>query len=363
MTNPYEDLFRTAVPTETAPVAAPDPETDPLDDLFKTRRTNFLLLAAYVLALVIVNVAMYGIFLTRYDDPAAVTENIVAVDVTYQFSESDLYEGYPFAVSVAGRFENHNPFALGSVYADFSFYDADGGLVGSSSYSADDVAEGDGLVVEDTLYFDAEVASIAYDYGFDMSSGFYLAVNAIHGFFLAVAFVYIDRDHLADRWRRFRKNWKNMVGHIVMGEAQVYLVLILANFLMEQLGLSTGSQNEATIASMFKPDVVVLVTLFFTLCVFTPIVEETIFRKVLFGFFPKRLGPIVPILVSGIVFGLMHVVSNGDYLQSIPYVLMGFVFGWVYWSSGRNVYVTMGVHFLNNLISYLIYVAMIYGTL
>ncbi|MDP3129775.1 MAG: CPBP family intramembrane metalloprotease, partial [Bacillota bacterium] len=71
--------------------------------------------------------------------------------------------------------------------------------------------------------------------------------------------------------------------------------------------------------------------------------------------------PTLPILISGLIFGLMHVATAGDLPQAIPYVMMGFVFGYAYWSSGRNIYVTMGVHFLNNFISFLIYVAALYG--
>ncbi|MFA5006411.1 MAG: CPBP family intramembrane glutamic endopeptidase [Candidatus Izemoplasmatales bacterium] len=370
MPNPYEDLFknaRTPAPAASEPALPGSPEpapvdsSDPLDDLFKTRRTNLMLIVVYVLGLVLVNVAMYGIFMARYPEIESITANIVEIGITSSHVESDLYEGFPYAVTIVGRYENRNSFSLGSIYVDYTFLDREGKILGKSSYSEDEVESGGGLVVVDTLYFETEVASVVREYGFDMSSTFYLVVNAIHGFAIAVAFLLIDRLHLADRWRRFRKSWKSMVGHIVMGEVQVYLVLILSTLAMDWLGISSGSENESAIASMFKPDALVLVALFLTLCVFTPIIEETIFRKVFFGLFPKRFGPVVPIVASGLVFGLMHVVAAGDYLQSIPYVMMGFVFGYVYWISGKNVYVTIGVHFLNNLVSFLIYVAAIYG--
>ena len=365
MTNPYEDLFKTAgQPASAQPATTPPAEAesdDPLDDRHKTDKLNLRLLVIYILGLVLVNVAMYAIFFLAYPDPAAIQAGIVPSDVSFIPSTSGLDQDFPHAVILAGRFENQNGVRLGNVYADFTFYDVDGNIIGTSSYSQDGIDPDQALFVSDVLYFDVAVDSIDYDWGFDMSSGFYLAVNAIHTISIALIFVILDHAHFADRWRRTRKQWTQAIGGIVMGELMVYIALVVSSVVMERLGLSTGSENEATIASMFEADPVVLATLFLTLCVFTPIVEETIFRKVLFGFFPKRMGATLPILLSGLVFGLMLVAANGDFLQAIPYVMMGFVFGYVYWSSGRNIYVVMGVHFLNNFISFLIYVAALYG--
>ncbi|OHE40216.1 MAG: hypothetical protein A2Y16_00355 [Tenericutes bacterium GWF2_57_13] len=365
MNNPYEDLFKTAAkPDPTQPglaPAVPPADDDMLDDRHKTRKTNLRLLVVYILGLVIVNVAIYAIYFLTYGDPVATQANIVEVDVQFIPSESSLYPDDPFAVILDGRFENHNTFRLGKIVADFTFLDGEGNTVGTSSYSLDHVEPTAALIVHDVLYFDTAVASIEYEWGFDMSSTFYLAVNAIHTISIALIFILLDRAHFADRWRRTKKGWKQALGGIVTGEIMVYMALLFSSILMERPGITTGSENEATIASLFKPDPVILGTLFLTLCVFTPIVEETIFRKVLFGFFPKKLGPTLPILLSGLIFGLMHVATAGDLPQAIPYVMMGFVFGYVYWSSGRNIYVTMGVHFLNNFISFLIYVAALYG--
>jgi membrane protease YdiL (CAAX protease family) len=57
----------------------------------------------------------------------------------------------------------------------------------------------------------------------------------------------------------------------------------------------------------------------------------------------------------------MHVASYGDFLQAIPYVARGCVFGYIYWSSNKNIHVAMSVHFINNFISFAIYVAALYG--
>lgn len=364
MTNPYEDLFKGAgAPDRNDPLLRPIvPESaDPLDDLETHRRLNWILLAIYIVGMVLVNVVMYAIFIVKYGEGDQILVNITDYAVSFDVAESDLYEDYPYAVRITGTFRNGNAFALGSVYADFTFLDAEGSEIGTSSYSEDDVAAHDALLVDDTLYFDVPVDSIEYEWGFDMSSGFYLAVNAIHALVLAALFLLVDRRHFADRWRLFKRDWRLGISQIVTGAVLVYAAMIASSLVMDWLGVSGSSENEATIASMFQPEPLRLAVLFLTLCVLTPIVEETIFRRVLFGFFPKRFGPVVPILVSGFVFGLMHVASYGDFIQAIPYVAMGLVFGAVYWMSKRNIYVTMGVHFINNFISFAIYVAALYG--
>lgn len=132
-------------------------------------------------------------------------------------------------------------------------------------------------------------------------------------------------------------------------------------FMAYVLGVTASSENESAIAGMFIDDPLQLVMLFFLLCVFTPIVEEIVFRKIICGFFERKIGKIWAILLSGAIFGLMHVVAYGDFVQSIPYITMGAVFGYIYFRSEKNIYVTIGVHFLNNLISYLFYLLPLLG--
>jgi hypothetical protein len=124
-------------------------------------------------------------------------------------------------------------------------------------------------------------------------------------------------------------------------------------------GVQAGSENEQMIGSMFSNDPIQLAMLFFLLCVFTPLVEELIFRKVLYRFVDRRFGPIAAIISSGLVFGLMHVISFGDFVQAIPYVMMGMVFGVIYHRARKNIIIPIGVHFINNLVSFLVYFMMV----
>jgi membrane protease YdiL (CAAX protease family) len=57
----------------------------------------------------------------------------------------------------------------------------------------------------------------------------------------------------------------------------------------------------------------------------------------------------------------MHVISYGDFIQSIPYIFMGGIFGFVYHWSRNNIYVTIGVHFINNFLAFALYALAVLG--
>jgi hypothetical protein len=130
---------------------------------------------------------------------------------------------------------------------------------------------------------------------------------------------------------------------------------------MINIGVTETSQNEMAIQSMFSSDWISIVTLFLTLVIFTPIVEETVFRKGLYNLVRPGVGDVGAIFISGLVFAFLHVASWGDFIQVIPYAFMGLSFSFIYFYSNRNIYVVIAIHALNNLIPYLIYTTDILG--
>ncbi|MFH0992757.1 MAG: CPBP family glutamic-type intramembrane protease, partial [bacterium] len=333
MINPYEDLFRkdpnAASPNPTPISTAPVPDIDPLDEIEPNRRTNFFLLIVYILGLVAVKIFMSIYPSYAYPDPEATLAAITEIEVSYETFDNTDDPAYPYGVTLHGVFLNQNAHTVGQIWVEFTAYDDQGTRIGSTYYSQDDIASLSEYTIDDTVVYTVPIAEIGYEYGFSLSSRFTLMVNFFHSLLIAIAFVWIDRFHLVDRWRRFKKDWKSAVAHIVVGFILVWAAMIVSTIILQSLGVYGTSENEAVIASMFSPDNFTLFLLFLTLCIFTPIVEEIFYRKVLFGFFAKRVGPIPPIIVSGLIFGLMHVASFGDFIQAIPYVAMGMVFGYI----------------------------------
>jgi len=89
---------------------------------------------------------------------------------------------------------------------------------------------------------------------------------------------------------------------------------------------------------------------------FAPFVEEVLFRKLLFGTLEEKfkLKPIVAIIASTLVFSLIHVSSGDNIIYIFQYLPLAFVITYSYYKSERNIFVPMGIHFLNNLISVLV---------
>ncbi|MGL4373327.1 MAG: CPBP family glutamic-type intramembrane protease, partial [Turicibacter sp.] len=56
------------------------------------------------------------------------------------------------------------------------------------------------------------------------------------------------------------------------------------------------------------------------------------------------------LVLSSLLFGFIHVISAGDFIQAIPYVMMGFAVGYVY-PKNQNIWYSIGVHFIQNLFS------------
>lgn len=87
--------------------------------------------------------------------------------------------------------------------------------------------------------------------------------------------------------------------------------------------------------------------------ILAPIIEELVFRKAFFSLFKND---IVALIVSSLVFGLIHVSGeSGIYLlvNLIIYAIPGFALGFVYLKNNKNIYPVIFVHALTNLISVL----------
>lgn len=95
----------------------------------------------------------------------------------------------------------------------------------------------------------------------------------------------------------------------------------------------------------------------FTTCICAPLGEELAYRKTIGKIFNNKK---LSIVMSGVIFGLAHVLgtyeSIVDLLYVIPYGLFGSVFMYMYLES-KTIWSTISVHFMHNailMITYLI---------
>lgn len=138
----------------------------------------------------------------------------------------------------------------------------------------------------------------------------------------------------------------------------------------ELLNMSAESGNEQGIIDIMSSGTSNLIGMSIATIILAPILEEIIFRKCLFNLLSPKFKPIWIIIISGLIFGSIHIIdptilaimdfakNTGNFKSIIyefsyllVYGVMGISFGLVYQLSHRNLVVTIILHMINNFIS------------
>ena len=79
-----------------------------------------------------------------------------------------------------------------------------------------------------------------------------------------------------------------------------------------------------------------------------PLAEEVVFRFTIMRGLLKH--PWLGIFLSSFLFGMIHVISAGDFIYIIQYMAMGIALGYTYYRH-QNIWYSIGVHAVQNFIS------------
>lgn len=157
--------------------------------------------------------------------------------------------------------------------------------------------------------------------------------------------IWLFKDFLKSQWQFYKQNklWLKLIINvcIVIG---VYGILALSrSFLNKPLSINDSNQLSSTMISLM------LIGSLQT--VIAPFAEELTFRYLLFGKFNSGILKCIMFFVSLILFGLVHINNfNGDWIQTIPYMLVGAYFAIIY-SLFNNIWSTIIVQWLFNCIN------------
>lgn len=117
------------------------------------------------------------------------------------------------------------------------------------------------------------------------------------------------------------------------------------------LDLTAESVNQASLVNMFS-NPLNITFMVLTTVVLAPIVEELVFRKIIFNIINKDK---IAIIVSGLTFGIIHVFHEPSFLSFIihlvPYALSGIGMSIAYKYSGKNIWVSIIGHSISNFIA------------
>jgi membrane protease YdiL (CAAX protease family) len=357
--NEYADLFQPdRKPTQPN---ANDPR-DPLEvyeEAAKDRRHNKWAFLLYFLVYIVLIGAMGFYFASLYPDPQATLANIATVQSPTFVDQGPLEGSSDRLVVFTATLQNQNVETVESLQLLITFVDDAGEVLFETTLSKDRFLSQEVWEIEESFAFSTVPADVSVQGTLYVSTLTNVLFSAAQGVVLIVLFFAMQWKGLAEQGKRFFRNWKRNLSTIVIGVALVYAAVIAGNYLLQLFGVSETSQNEMAIQSMFQDDPLILWLLFFTLCVAAPITEEIVFRKAIFGFVEPKWGLAPAILVSALVFGMMHVLGGGDWIQIIPYALMGGAFGYIYHVSGKNLWVVIVMHFVNNFIVFLLYLPVV----
>lgn len=146
-------------------------------------------------------------------------------------------------------------------------------------------------------------------------------------------------------WADLKKNHKDYYGTYFKYWLGALAIMMFSNLIISLLASGGIPQNEEIIRDNFS---ISPLYVYVSAVLFAPLLEELIFRQGIRNIIPNKW---LFILVSGLVFGGLHVVTNVtsamDLLYLIPYCAPGFAFAYML-AKTDNIFVSIGFHLMHN---------------
>ena len=117
------------------------------------------------------------------------------------------------------------------------------------------------------------------------------------------------------------------IGWGIIGFFLVLIGQIIGAYIEMKLGIEAGSENTASLVEIAKLAPVMIIVI----AVIGPILEEFVFRRVIFGSFFQVWGFWLSAIVSAIVFAAIHF----DFTHILLYTICGLIFAFLYYKTKR----------------------------
>ena len=102
---------------------------------------------------------------------------------------------------------------------------------------------------------------------------------------------------------------------------------LLAAFIETKLGVEAGSANTELLSDIARISPIIIISM----VIFAPLLEEIIFRRVLFGGLYRKTNFIIAALISAVVFAAVH----GELHHLLIYMAPALVFSYIYYRTKR----------------------------
>lgn len=180
----------------------------------------------------------------------------------------------------------------------------------------------------------------------------YLIYLSLSNLILLIIYLYIYKDTITqdikNYIKNFSKNFEISFKYWFIG----FLIMIISNVIITYILKMTIADNEKIVRNYIDTSPILMI---FMTCIYAPICEELTFRKSIKDAIKNKW---LYILTSGIIFGLLHIISAIntplDLLYLIPYSSLGITFAMLYHKT-NNIFSTITMHAMHNTLSILTY--------
>lgn len=172
-----------------------------------------------------------------------------------------------------------------------------------------------------------------------------ITYSIIFNILIMAIIILIFNKSLKNEYKDFLKNHKQYYKDYFKYYLISLIIMMFSNMLIAIISNGSTAGNQEAIDELFK---ISPIYIYFASVIYAPVVEELVFRKGIRNIIPNGF---LFILVSGFVFGGLHVIGNieawYDLLYLIPYSVPGLTFAYILYKT-NNIFVSMGLHFMHN---------------
>lgn len=140
--------------------------------------------------------------------------------------------------------------------------------------------------------------------------------------------IYLMKPSMEMRSHPEAASWGGVIGWSILG---IFLAFfgqgLAASIEVYILGIKPGSENTMAIMEIARSNALFILIP----AIVAPILEEIIFRKIIFGTFYKRMNFFFAALLSALIFGFIHM----EPVHILMYATMGFIFAFLYVKTKR----------------------------
>lgn len=186
----------------------------------------------------------------------------------------------------------------------------------------------------------------------NISDKMYVVYLTTSELILTVIYFAIYRKTLVNDFKEFKKDINGNLEFAFRYWAVGFAIMVVSNLFITVILGKTIAGNEETVRNYIKTAPILMAI---STVLFAPINEELTFRKSIRDAISNKWAYV---LLSGIIFGGLHVISYVssplDLVYLIPYCSLGIAFALLYYRT-NNIFSSISMHMMHNLLSIIVY--------